>query len=508
MSERHTADLKRLTKNTIYLYVRSFLVMLVALFTTRVILQNLGVEDYGIYNVVSSFVTMFSFISSSLSVTISRFLSIELAQNKTENVKKVYSSSLISLAVIALILAVIVELIGVPFLNLKMTIPAERLSAANWVLQFSIITLVINVFSIAYEAVIVSYEKMSIYAYISILDVVLKLLIAYVIAVTGGDKLIVYSFLLMMQAAIIRVVYGFFCRYKFEHCRLDIKSLEKSLVRQITTLSGWDVLGAASNIIKSSGTNIIFNLFLGPVVNAANGISEQVRSALWKFSGGFLTALRPQIVKAYSSDERQYLFNLINRGTKFSSYLMIILSVPIIVEIDYILNLWLHDVPQYTAGCVVLVIVLTIGEGTIAYPSNAAMMATGNIKKNQIIASVLQLMNLPLTYIIIRIGYSPYWAYIISICIANVLCLVRTIILNQLIGYSTRDFYLKVYLPIYIVFAVSLLIPYLFHLFLSAGILRLIIVSLIGVIWSLLVIMIFGCNKIERSLIVNFIRRK
>lgn len=508
MNNTHKKDFKRLTKNTLFLYIRSFVVMLVSLYTTRVILSNLGLDDYGIYNVISSFVTMFSFVSSSLSVTISRFFSIELGQDNHINIKKVYSSSLITLGIIASCLAVIVELIGVPFLNLKMNIPPERIYAANWVLQFSIITLVISVFSIAYDALIVSYEKMSAYAYISILDVALKLLIAYLIAISPGDKLIIYSFLLMLQAVIIRVVYGVYCRYKFEHCRFEPGSFDKFLIKQITTLSGWDVLGAASNIIKSSGINILFNLFLGPISNAANGISDQVRSALWKFSGGFLTALRPQIVKAYSADERKYLFNLIDRGTKFSSFLFIIMAVPIIIEINYILNLWLDEVPQYTAGFVVLVIVLTIGEGTLAYAGNAAMMATGKIRLNQMVAAVLQLLNLPIAYFVLRSGCSPFIVYVASICIANALCVVRTKILNRLVGYSIKDFYLTVYFPIYIVFALSLLIPYLLHLYLEAGILRLILVSIIGVIWSLLVIVFLGCNKIERSLILDFIRKK
>lgn len=503
----HHSDVRRLTKNTLFLYVRSFLVMLVSLYTTRVVLRNLGVDDYGIYNVVSSFVTMFSFVSSSLSVTISRFISIELGQGSLDNVKKVYSSSLITLGIIAIVLALIVEMIGVPFLNLKMNIPTERLYAANWVLQFSIITLVLNVISVVFDAVIVSYEKMSAYAYIGILDVVLKLSIAYLISVTSGDKLIVYSFLLMLQAVILRVVYGVYCRRKFEHCRFD-NSVDKSIMRSIMTLSGWDVFGAASNIIKSSGINIIINIFLGPVANAANAIGVQVRSALWKFAGGFLTALRPQIVKAYSSSERQYLFDLINRGTKFSSYLMILMAVPVIIEINYILELWLDDVPQYTAGFVILAIVLAIGEGTLAYASNAAMMATGQIKKNQIIASILQLLTLPAAYFILRSGCSPMWVYVVAIIIANLLCFVRTDILNRLIGYSIKDFYYSVYFPIYIVFAVAFIAPFLIHIFLEKSIFRLLVVVISSIVWSSLIIFLFGCNRQERSIIIKFIRRK
>lgn len=507
MITHHNNEVKRLTKNTLFLYVRSILVMLVSLYTTRVILKNLGVDNYGIYNVVSSFVTMFSFVSSSLSVTISRFISIELAQSNFDNLRKVYSSSVITLGIIAIAMVFIVELIGVPFLNLKMNIPTDRLYAANWVLQFSIITLLLNIVSIVFDAVIISYEKMSIYAYISIIDVILKLLVAYFISIATGDKLIVYSFLLMLQTIILRLVYGIYCTRKFEHCKLDFR-FNRTLVKHITTLSGWDVLGSASNIIKSSGTNIIMNLFLGPVVNAANGIALQVRSALWNFSGGFLTALRPQIVKAYSTSETNYLFELVNRGTKFSSYLFILLAIPIIIEINYILELWLSDVPQYTSGFLVLVIILTLGEGTLAYASNAAMMATGRIKLNQIIAAIFQILNLPIAYIVLRKGLSPLWVYVVAICIANFLCVIRTKILNNLIGYSISDFYRNVYFPIYIVFIISFAVPYLFHFIMEAGLLRLIIVGFTSLLWSSIVIFIIGCNKKERAMIKEFIRRR
>lgn len=498
---------KRLIKNTLILYLRTFIILFVSLFTVRITFQCLGVEDYGVQNVVSGFVSMFSFVTGSLSVVISRFMSIEIEKKNFSILSNIYSSSIIVLIIIATLIAFVVEAIGIPFLNYKMNIPADRIFAANYVLQFSILTLFLNLISVPFDALIISHEKMSAYAYIGLIDCGLKLLIVYLLYFSNFDKLILYSTLLFIEALIIRIIYSFYCKKAFNGCEFKFK-INKDLIKDILIISGWDLWGSSAYILKNYGTNIIINLFCGVSVNAARGIAAQVNTAVTRFSGGFLTAIRPQITKAYTQEDKELFFSLINNGTKFSSFLITIFAIPLIFESHYILTLWLGEIPQYTESFVALMLILSISDGTLIYSHNTALLATGKVKTVQTITGILQLTNLPISYYLLRIGFSPISTLVIAILISQICCFTRVIILNKITGYSIRKFILEVYLKIIMIGLISACIPILITHLMEESLLRLIVTCLTTLIGTGIIILYLGCSINERKRILLFIKTK
>ena len=506
MSDNNAKN-RLLVKNTLMLYLRTFIVMVVSLFTVRIIFQTLGVNDYGVYNVVSGFVTMFSFITGSLSVTISRFLSIEIGRGNLENLKRMFANSLYCMVAVGVFLIVIIEFIGVPFLNYKMNIIPERMFAANCVLQLSIITLFIQVFTIAFDALVISAEKMSVYAYISIFDIVLKLAISYAIIISPIDKLIVYSILLVIQSGIILFVYGVYCHNKVLLLPLGEK-INYPIIREIASVTGWDLFGSSSLMLKNYGGNILLNLFFGTIINASRGIAMQINAALTKFSGGFLTALRPQIMKAYATGDKYRFFMLIDKGTRLSTYLLLLISIPIMLESHYIINLWLGEVPAHCESFVVLIIILSISEGTMVYSHNAALMALGRIKKCQILTGILQLLNLPIAYLFLKVGASPESTIVVAIVIAHICCFVRLYILQEYTGYSIKRFITSTYLRLFIVSILSVSLPLLIQKTMDESFLRLMIITIICFIMTAFVVFYIGCEKAERKRIIDFLLNK
>jgi Na+-driven multidrug efflux pump len=481
--------------------------MIVSLYSVRVIFNSLGATDYGIQNVVSGFVAMFSFVTGSLSVAIGRFFSIEIGKGNNIQLRKLFSTSIIIMLIISAIMIILVEFIGLIYINYQMNIPSGRRIAANYLLQFSVITLLFNLICVPFDAIIVSYEKMSAYAYISIVDALLKLTGAYLTVISPIDKLVTYSFLLALQAIVIRLLYSIYCNRKLSVCKF-YWVYDKSLMKQIVSIAGWDLWGSSSNILKNYGVNLIINIFYPLPVNAARGIAQQVNAAITKFSGGFLTALRPQIVKNYSVQRMDRTILLVNNGTRFSSYLLLLLSMPLMLECHYVLNLWLGFVPEYCVQFVILTIILSISEGTMVYCHNALLMATGKIKQCQLITGVLQLMNIPISYGLLYLGFSPTSTIVLAIIIAIISCFIRVFILSHLVAYSVKTFINEVYLKFIIVSFVSLIVPLLVHNSLDEGLFRFIIVSLVSITWNVLIIMCLGCEKRERLIIIKKIRNK
>ena len=318
--------------------------MLVSLFTSRVVLNTLGVEDYGIYNVVGGVVSMFSIISSSLSEAISRFIVVELAKGDFEKLRKTFSASVTIQLIMSLIIVILIESAGVWFLNAKMVIPAERLEAANWVLQFSIVTFVINLISVPYNATIIAHERMSAFAYISIMEVVCKLVIVYLIKISPIDRLVFYAILMCAVSVLVRLVYGRYCKKHFAECKFSFR-FDKDLLKRMFSFAGWNFIGVATAVLRDQGGNILINLFGGPAVNAAHGIAARVNSAVTGFVKNFMVAVNPQITKSYASGEHDYMMNLIFRSARFSFYMLLFISLPILADTHYILSLWLGMVP-------------------------------------------------------------------------------------------------------------------------------------------------------------------
>lgn len=495
---------KRMAKNTLLLYVRMLFMMAVSLYTSRVVLQTLGVEDFGIYNVVGGVVAMFSVISGSLSAAISRFITYELGKGNKDKLTKIFSSSVTIQLVLGLIILILAEAIGVWFLNAKMTIPTDRMYAANWVFRLSILTFIINLISVPYNAAIIAHEKMSAFAYISILEVVAKLVIVYMLLWSPFDKLIFYAILMASVALIIRFVYGYYCKRHFEECTYHF-IFDKELLKKMFSFAGWNFIGAASSVLRDQGGNIVINLFCGPAVNAARGIAYQVNTAIHGFVSNFMIALNPQITKSYAAGDKEYMMTLIYQGARLSFYILLVLSLPVIINAHYILTLWLKIVPEHTTLFVQLVLIFAMSE-SISNPLITAMLATGNIRNYQIIVGGLQMMNLPLSYILLRNGCIPETVFIVAICISQSCLIARLYMLKSMICLSIKNYLRKVYFNVIIVSVISTLLSYIITNILNKTFINFILSSIICILLTLMSIFYVGCNNYERKFILSCIR--
>lgn len=495
---------KRIAKNTMLLYGRMLLLMAISLYTSRVILNALGVEDYGIYNIVGGVVAMFSMLSGSLSAAISRFITFELGKGNKENLAKVFSASVTIQLGICAIVILLAETVGLWFLNSKMVIPENRLYAANWVYQLSLVTFVISLVSIPYNAAIIAHERMSAFAYISIFEAVNKLIVAYFIIISPFDKLIFYAIMIAMIAISIRLIYGVYCKKRFEECTYHF-IYDHELLKQMFGFAGWNFIGASSALLRDQGGNIVINLFCGPAVNAARGIAFQVNTAVHSFVTNFMTALNPQITKSYASGDYQYMMTLIFQGARLSYYILLLLSLPVIVNTHYILHIWLGQVPEHTVLFVQLVLIFGMCE-SISSPLITAMLATGKIRNYQLVVGGFQMLNLPVSYILLRFGAIPETVLIVAIVISQ-LCLVsRLYMLRGLIGLKARDFIKKVYANVIEVTILSVIVPFLLAIVLNNGFLNFIVLSIITVVSTLLVVFYVGCTMEERQFVVSKVK--
>ena len=495
---------KRIAKNTMLLYGRMLLLMAISLYTSRVILNALGVEDYGIYNIVGGVVAMFSMLSGSLSAAISRFITFELGKGNKENLAKVFSASVTIQLGICAIVILLAETVGLWFLNSKMVIPENRLYAANWVYQLSLVTFVISLVSIPYNAAIIAHERMSAFAYISIFEAVNKLIVAYFIIISPFDKLIFYAIMIAMIAIIIRLIYGVYCKKRFEECTYHF-IYDHELLKQMFGFAGWNFIGASSALLRDQGGNIVINLFCGPAVNAARGIAFQVNTAVHSFVTNFMTALNPQITKSYASGDYQYMMTLIFQGARLSYYILLLLSLPVIVNTHYILHIWLGQVPEHTVLFVQLVLIFGMCE-SISSPLITAMLATGKIRNYQLVVGGFQMLNLPVSYILLRFGAIPETVLIVAIVISQ-LCLVsRLYMLRGLIGLKARDFIKKVYANVIEVTILSVIVPFLLAIALNNDFLNFIVLSIITVVSTLLVVFYVGCTMEERQFVVSKVK--
>ena len=493
---------RRIAKNTLVLYVRMLFLMLVTLYTSRVVINALGFSDYGIYTAVGGFVAMFGVISNSLTAAISRFITFEIGHGDGEKLNNTFSASLLIQCAIACIAVLLMESIGLWFLNVHMTIPVERLYAANCVMQFSIITFAIQLISVPYNAVIIAHEHMSAYAAISIFNGVGTLGVAFLIQQTEGyDRLILYSSLLAVLALIVRLIYGIYCSKHFSESKFRLR-YDKKLIKEITSFAGWNFFGASSAILRDQGINVLLNIFCGPVVNAARGIAMQVNSAIHSLSGSFLSALSPQITKQYASGDVKYSLNLCFRGARFSYYLLLLLGLPILMEAGQILTIWLGEIPPHAVSFVRLIVIYALVEA-VSSTLITLMLATGNIKKYQIIVGGTQLLNFPVAYILLKCGCAPESTMIATIIIA-ILCLIfRLVMLKQMVGLSIKTFVKDVAWNVMLVSLLASIIPTLFVQNTESGLLRLVGTLLICVMWSGIVILFIGCNTSERMMLLR-----
>ena len=501
--DSHAENTKRIAKNTLMLYVRMLFSMLVSLYTSRVVLNTLGVEDYGIYNVVGGFVAMFSLISNSLSASVSRFLTFELGRGDMERLKETFSTSLMIHLALAGIVFILAESIGIWFLNTQMTIPEERLYAANWVFQASIISFMFGLCSVPYNASINSHERMTAFAYIGMLDVVLRLLIVLFIAYSpfNFDRLIVYSLLLVTVSMLLQCIYLWYCRKNFEECRFKLH-FNKSYWKEISSFAGWNFIGATSGLLKDQGVNVLLNLFLGPVVNAARGISVSVNTAVSGFAGNFMAAINPQITKSYASSDRIYMFSLVERGARFSFYIILLFALPIIFETDFILTLWLKHYPAHTVNFVRLILLLSLCE-VLSNTLITLQLATGKIRNYQLAVGGMQLMNFPVSYICLKIGFPPESTLITAILISLLCLCLRLIFLRSMVGLSIKQFLRNVCCNVWGVLIIASILPLLLYSNLQEGWERFIAIVVVSLLCVGLSVYFIGCSAAERRFILD-----
>lgn len=496
-----SANNKRIAKNTLLLYFRMLFMMAVNLYTSRVVLNALGLEDFGIYNVVGGVVAMFSMLSGSLSAAITRFITYELGTGNKESLKKIFSSSVTIQIGLAVLIVLLAEAVGVWFLNVKMNIPDERMIAANWVYQFSILTFAINLISVPYNASIIAHERMSAFAYISILEAIGKLVIAFLIVISPMDKLIFYAILMCSVALIVRFAYGAYCKKHFEECTFRF-IFDKDLLKRMFGFAGWNFIGASSAVLRDQGGNVVINLFCGPTVNAARGIAFQVNNAISGFVTNFMTALNPQITKSYAAGDRDYMMTLIYQGARLSFYMLLLLSLPVLVNTHYILSLWLGIVPDHAVLFVQLILVFAMSE-SISNPLITAMLATGKIRNYQLIVGGLQMMNLPVSYMLLHMGMFPEVVILVAIAISQCCLAARLLMLRGMIGLSVRKYFKKVYINVLTVTIIAAVLPFLITNVLTESFLNFIQSSLVALISTGVTIYYVGCNKAERQFVLN-----
>lgn len=496
---------KRIVKNTGILYVRMIIMMLVSLYTTRIVLNALGEVNYGIYDVVGGLVAMFTMISSSLSGSVSRFFTFALGKDNLDEQKKVFSTSINIHIILAITIVALTEIFGFWFLNNKMDIPLDRLYAANWVLQCSILSFAVNLMTITYNASIIAYEKMSAFAYMTIYDATSRLAIAIITNYYSGDRLILYALLCLIPSITSLIIYWQFCRRKFEACKYSF-GWDKILFKEIFTFAGWNLFGSISEVLKTQGVSIILNIFCGPVVNAARGIATQVNSAVSRFTSNFTIALNPQIIKEYAACNYERVYNLVYNGARFSYFLFLFIAIPIFMEANIILKIWLDNVPQYTVIFTKLILVLSLSE-IISNTLIVAQSASGKIKKYQIVIGTITLLNLPISYLSLKIGLSPECTLIIAIIISQICLVARLILLKEMINLPIIGFIKKVFVKILLVTLVSIFPPMLIMLFMQENILRLILLSIISFVFTAIFILYIGCTNTERQTLFNIINK-
>lgn len=496
MSVESQNNNKRIAKNTLLLYARMILLMLISLYTSRVILNVLGVDDYGIYNVVGGVVAMFSMISASLSTAISRFLTYEIGRDDKSRLRLIFSSSVTIQAGLAIIILLLAETIGLWFLNTQLVIPDDRILAANWCYQLSLITFSINLISVPYNASIIAHENMSVFAYISIVEAIGQLFIAWLINYSPVDKLIFYGVLLCLHATTIRLIYGIYCKRNFEECHYYFV-FDKALLKQMFGFTGWNMVGTCSAILRTQGNNILINVFFGPAVNGAQAIAAKVNAVVSSFVQNFMIALNPQITKSYAVGNMAYMFKLVFQGGRLSFYLILMLALPIILNTHYILVIWLKIVPEYTVSFIQLILILELCE-SLSHTMVTAILAQGNIKKYMLIVGGFQMLNVPINLILFYIGCQPYIIYIVAIVISQVCLAARLILLNKIMGLNIKKFIKTVYFNVIVVATLSSILPSILSYYFNNTAISFIFVSFVAVINVALVEYFIGCTQEER----------
>ena len=480
MSDNNTSN-KTIAKNTLFLSIRMVVVLVINLFTTRIVLQALGVIDYGVYNVVCGFVAMFAFLNTSMSNGIQRFFNYEYGKNGEQGANKVYCTSLYIQAFLALIVIIIVEAFGLWYLHNKMVIPADRMVAAEWIFQFSILSFLMGIMQAPYAAAVTAHQRFDFYAIISVLDAVLKLIIAYAVLIVISDKLIIYGVLSAIISIIDILIYIAYCKRHFQEIRFK-PGLNMDFFKKMIGFSGWNLFGSFAGIAKDQGINLVLNFFFGPVVNAARGVAMQVKGGVYSFVSNINIPIRPQVTQSYAKGDIDRTMNLTYSVSKLSSFILLIISIPIAFEIDFLLRIWLgSEVPAHS-GSFTILILCTALISTLNWATSGIVHATGIMKEYQIWGAIPKICSVPIAYFLLLAYKIPELAFI-AVLICDVIShTLGLFVVRKLVKMSLWSYMKKVILPITIVFVIILASTSSVHNLIENDILRLITVCLISTI--------------------------
>lgn len=497
----NTSDNKRIAKNTLLLYGRMLFVMIVSLYTSRVVLATLGVTDYGIYNVVGSIVVLFDFLKRALGNATHRYIAFYLGKNDVEQLKKIFSTCVILHVFIAMLLVLFAETIGLWLLYNKLVIPEDRMIAAFWVFQFSVAATALSVICVPYDAEIIAHERMHIYAYFTILDVVLKLGSVFLVVVVDFDKLILYGLFIFLIGILNRIIYGIYCSRQFPEAHFKWTK-DWILMKEMGAFAGWNLFGHAASAVSAQGFNILLNMFFGPAANAARGIALQVENAINGFISNFQTAVNPQITKSYARNDKKRVHELIYASSRFSYYLYLLIGLPAILEIDMVLNFWLVDVPEYANTFLILIL---IGVTTTAFfmPLNTACLATGKNRKFLLTRGLTNLAILPLAYLVLLFDNHPVSMFVVQTMVLYISVFIQLQIAKPLIDLSVKEYFAKVIYKVILVTVVTLPVPIMVKIITPSNFVSFLAVCSISVICVCLSVYFLGITKSERNIIKN-----
>ena len=498
---------KRIAKNTLLLYFRMFFIMAISLFTSRILLKALGVEDFGIYNVVGGVIAMMGVLNGAMATSTQRYLTFELGKGDRLRLKQMFSMCMNIYLLLVAVLIVLSETVGLWFINTQLIIPDERMFAANCVYQFTILSCINSLLVNPYNAAIISHEKMDVYAYVSIIEASLKLLIVYLLYITPIDRLITYGCLILLSHIIVTGIYVIYSVRKFEECKYSFY-WNKPLFRELLNYSGWNLFGSLSGIVKGQGLNVLLNMFFNPAVNASRGIAYQINTAITQFFTNFYTAVRPQITKYYAQGDLDNMLKLVFRSSKFSFFLIYFLSLPIIIESPYVINLWLGQLPEYVVPFTRLIIIISAIDA-MASPLMTTCHAVGKIKLYQSVVGTLIILNVPISYCLLHFfNCSPTIVFEVSLLISTIALFMRIWMVKRLIEFPVMKYLKNVILLSFVIAVLSSILPILLHLKLQSSLLSSCIVIVVSFMSTSAFIYLLGLTKGEKVAITGILKSK
>lgn len=495
---------KRIAKNSVFLSIRMVLVLVISFYSTRVLLSQLGVSDYGVYNVVCGFVTMFAFLNSSMSNGIQRFYNFEYGKNGPEGAKRVFNTGLLIQILLAISVLAIVEPIGIWYVQNKMVIPADRIMAANWIFQFAVVSFVCSILQAPFSASVIAHEKMDFYAAISIFDAIAKLVIVLFLDYLEGDALIWYGFLWMLITVLNWIVYVVYTRCCFTEIRLKYYS-HNELMKSMLSFSGWNMFGSFSGVMKEQGISLVLNLYFGPIVNAARGVASQVNAGLEGFVYNITTPARPQIVQSYAKGDLRRTMSLTYSISKLSSFFFILISLPVIIEANFVLGIWLGDnVPEHTNAFVIIILINTL-VATLNSSISTVVHASGVMRNFQLTNSILGVATVPIAFVLLHFGCSPESAILTTLVSKVIAQYFSIVILNKIVSFPLKDYMSKVIMPIIWVLLISVPIPFFLHSILEYGFIRFLSVGATACTAVIASSYYTGLNSGEREILRNML---